>query len=95
MPRGEFRFANPAFLKIAGYEEEELLGADSLTLVFPEDRDKVRKYVLEVLKGGIQRPVYSELLPKTEISAGGLRRLLLSAMKENVHSLDILWITPS
>ena len=53
---GKFCFVNPAFLKIAGYEEEELLGADSLTLVFPEDRDKVRKYVLEILKGGNPTP---------------------------------------
>jgi PAS domain S-box-containing protein len=53
---GKFRFVNPAFLKIAGYQKDELLGADSLKLVFPEDRDRVRKNVLEMLKGGNPSP---------------------------------------
>jgi len=68
---GKFCFVNPAFLKIAGYEEEELLGVDSLTLVFPEDRDKVRKYVLEILKGGNPTPCLFRAVAKNgDISWG-------------------------
>jgi PAS domain S-box-containing protein len=48
---GVFRFANPAFQKISGYREDELLGMGPLNIVHPEDRDLVRGNAVKMLKG--------------------------------------------
>ncbi|HJX69776.1 MAG TPA: PAS domain S-box protein, partial [Dehalococcoidia bacterium] len=48
---GKFRFVNFTFQKYVGYSEEELLGMDSLSLVYPEDRDMVRQNAVKMLKG--------------------------------------------
>ncbi|MCF8145424.1 MAG: PAS domain-containing protein [Deltaproteobacteria bacterium] len=47
---GKFRFLNPEFLRISGYEEHELLGTDSLGIVHPEERDFVREKSIQMLK---------------------------------------------
>ena len=48
---GKFQFINPKFQKYAGYTEDELLGMDSLELVHPEDRQRVKENAIEMLKG--------------------------------------------
>ncbi len=48
---GKFQFVNPQFQKHAGYTEDELLDMDSLSIVHPEDREKVRENAVEMLKG--------------------------------------------
>lgn len=40
---GRSRYINPEFQKQTDYIEEELLGANSLSLVLPEDREMVRE----------------------------------------------------
>ncbi|RLA92881.1 MAG: hypothetical protein DRG25_05530 [Deltaproteobacteria bacterium] len=48
---GKFKLINPQFQKITGYSKEELLDMYSLKLVYPEDRDLVRKNAIKMLKG--------------------------------------------
>lgn len=49
---GKFQFiVTPQLLKLTGYDEGELTGRDSLTLVLPEDRGTVRENVMKMLKG--------------------------------------------
>jgi len=53
---GNFRFVNPQFHKYVGYTEDELLGMESLGLVHPEDRQRVRENAIEMLKGNRPSP---------------------------------------
>lgn len=48
---GKFRFLNPRVLKFTGYNEDELLGADCLRFIVPEDRDMVRENAAKMLRG--------------------------------------------
>ncbi|MBI3930450.1 MAG: PAS domain S-box protein [Chloroflexi bacterium] len=48
---GRFKFVNPQFQKDTGYNENELLGMDSLSLVVPGDREMVRGNAVGMLKG--------------------------------------------
>ncbi len=52
----KFKVVNPQFLKITGYDEEELLEKDSFTLVVPEDRAAVRENAIKMLKGERSTP---------------------------------------
>ncbi|MCX8011998.1 MAG: PAS domain S-box protein, partial [Desulfobacterota bacterium] len=49
--KGRFVYTNSRFQEFSGYSEEELLGKEALTLVFPEDREKVRGNAISMLKG--------------------------------------------
>ena len=53
---GKFQFVNPQFQKITGFREDELLGANSLDIVVPEDRDSVRENAITMLKGKRSSP---------------------------------------
>jgi PAS domain S-box-containing protein len=53
---GRFCYINPTFLSNTGYNEDELLGKDSLEIVFPEDREQVRENTIKILKGKLSRP---------------------------------------
>lgn len=53
---GVFRMVNPRFVRLTGYSQEELIGKKTLDLVFPEDRERVRKNAIRMLKGGEARP---------------------------------------
>jgi two-component system NtrC family sensor kinase len=48
---GRFCYTNSTFQNITGYSEDELLGRDSLELIVPEDRERVRENTIEMLKG--------------------------------------------
>jgi PAS domain S-box-containing protein len=48
---GKFCYVNPQFQRYSGYSEDELLGKDSLDLVFPKDREIVRNNAIHMLKG--------------------------------------------
>jgi PAS domain S-box-containing protein len=52
---GKFRYVNFRFEEISGYSEEELLGTDSLSYVYSEDRDAVRANAVHTLKGNFHR----------------------------------------
>jgi two-component system NtrC family sensor kinase len=53
---GKFQFVNPQFQKYTGFSEDELLGRESLELVHPEDRDRVRENAVAMLKGNLFPP---------------------------------------
>jgi two-component system NtrC family sensor kinase len=48
---GKFQFVNPQFQKYTGFSQNELLGTESLRLVHPEDRERVRENAVAMLKG--------------------------------------------
>lgn len=48
--KGKFLSVNPQFLKLTGYSEGELLGSDSLRIVFPADVKTVRENAIKMLK---------------------------------------------
>jgi len=52
----KFRFVNPQFQKYTGFSEDELLGKESLELVHPEDRERVRESAVAMLKGNRLSP---------------------------------------
>ena len=49
--KGKFVYTNPQFQQYSGYREDELLGMEALSLVFPEDRETVRNNAIQMLKG--------------------------------------------
>jgi PAS domain S-box-containing protein/putative nucleotidyltransferase with HDIG domain len=54
--KGKFRFINTQFERSTGYRATELIGQDSLAIVYPEDRDQVRRAALEMLRGKRTNP---------------------------------------
>ncbi len=84
---GVLRFVNPAFLSITGFSGEEILGKPSLSIVHPEDRERVRERAIRMLKGldssgyefrllakdGSERHVYEKV---ASIEYGGKRAVL-------------------
>jgi PAS domain S-box-containing protein len=53
---GKFRFVNPQFQKDTGFNEYELIYADSMQLVHPEDREEVRENAIDMLNGNRSSP---------------------------------------
>ena len=53
---GKFQFINPQFQKYTGFSQDELLDMESLELVHPEDRERVRENAVEMLKGNRLSP---------------------------------------
>jgi PAS domain S-box-containing protein len=53
---GKFQFVNPQFRKDTGFTEKELLNTDSLRLVHPKDRGKVKKNAVGMLKDNLSSP---------------------------------------
>jgi len=49
--KGKFVYTNPQFQQDNGYREDELLGMEALSLVFPEDRETVRNNAIQMVKG--------------------------------------------
>ena len=48
---GKFSFVNPYFEEMTGYSKDELIGRESLELVHPDDRERVRRDAIDMLKG--------------------------------------------
>ena len=61
---GIFRFVNPEFQRITGYSEQELLNQESLSLVYPEDKQKVRRNAIRMLKGERAAPYQARIVDK-------------------------------
>ena len=49
--QGKFHFLNAQFERSTGYRADELIGRDALFMVHPEDREKVRREAIEMLRG--------------------------------------------
>jgi len=92
---GKFRFVNPEFQKIAGYNEDELLGRDSFMIILPEDRDMVWENAVKMLKGERSSPYVYRAVNKdgdigwvietvTSIQYGG-RRATLGYFMDNTE----------
>jgi len=60
----KFQLTNPHFQKLTGYTAEELSGMDSLSLVLPEDRDKVKEEAVKMLKGKRSSPYQFRVVNK-------------------------------
>jgi PAS domain S-box-containing protein/putative nucleotidyltransferase with HDIG domain len=54
--KGKFRYLNSRFEQSTGYRAEELHERDSLSIVHPEDRERVRKEAIDMLKGKRSAP---------------------------------------
>ena len=61
---GKFIFVNPEFQRISGFDEKELLGTESLEIVLPEDRDRVRNNAIQMLKGEQHVPYEHRVVTK-------------------------------
>ncbi|MGV8079313.1 MAG: PAS domain S-box protein [Syntrophales bacterium] len=48
---GKFRFVNQHAADYWGYPREDLLGTESMSLVHPEDRERVRQAAIQMLRG--------------------------------------------
>ncbi len=94
---GKFVFLNPEFLRISGYEEQELLGASSLGIVHPEDKELVRENAIRTLKKERKTPYEHRVITKdgeirwiietvTSVEYGG-RRAALGYFMDNTHSV--------
>ena len=49
--QGKFHFLNAQFERSTGYRTDELIGQDALFMVHPEDRERVRREAIEMLRG--------------------------------------------
>jgi len=63
---GKFCYTNPPFQSTTGYTEDELLGRDSLELVVPEDRERVRENAIKMLKGELTLPYQFRVTHKND-----------------------------
>jgi len=61
---GKFQFVNSRFQRDTSYSEDELLGADSLSIVVPEDRVVVRGCAVSMLKGDRSAPYEFRIVDK-------------------------------
>ncbi len=62
---GKFQYVNPRFQESTGYSEEELLGTESLSYIFPGDRDTVRVNAILMLQGKLPYPYEYRLISKS------------------------------
>jgi len=61
---GRFKLVNPTVEEITGYSADELYGRRSLEIVAEEDREKVRKRAIEMLKGKSTEPYVYRIIRK-------------------------------
>ncbi|MFC1908610.1 PAS domain S-box protein [Chloroflexota bacterium] len=65
---GEFQYINPQLQQSLGYSKEELLNTDSLSYVFPGDRDVVRANAILMLQGKLPYPYEYRIISKIKES---------------------------
>ena len=76
---GTFQYVNPQFLKFTGYSEDELLGTDPLSYVFPGDRDVVRASAVLMLKGKpVSRSLISAVFPGLPVAITSVIRSFIA-----------------
>lgn len=61
---GRFKFVNTKFKEYTGFSDEELLGRDALSLVLPEDRERIRQNAILMLKGKSSSPYEFRVINK-------------------------------
>jgi PAS domain S-box-containing protein len=61
---GRFRYVNPEFQRYTGYTAEELMGKNSLNLVYHEDRAQVKQNTVNTLKGQLFSPYECRVVSK-------------------------------
>jgi PAS domain S-box-containing protein len=61
---GNFQYVNDVFRGVTGGSPDELLGTNSLELVFPEDRSDVRENAIKMLKGLSSTPYRYRIINK-------------------------------
>jgi len=61
---GKFRFVNPNFAAMGKYEEQEMLGMETLRLVHPDDRLTARENAIKMLKGERPTPYQFRIIAK-------------------------------
>ena len=61
---GVFKLVNPGFLNITGYDEDDLLGKNSCTIVHPEYRKQLRRNAISILKGERREPYEYQIITK-------------------------------
>ena len=72
---GKFKFLNDIFRGATGGSPEELIGANSMTLVLPEDREMVRENAIKMLKGELTSPYKYRI-----VNRNGERRWMLEGV---------------
>ena len=72
---GKFKFLNDIFRGATGGSPEELIGAKSMTLVLPEDREMVRENAIKMLKGELTSPYKYRI-----VNRNGERRWMLEGV---------------
>lgn len=60
----KFQWANQQFLQNTGYTNEEMIGADSLIMVHPDDREHVRRSARDMMRGEHAFPYEYRILTK-------------------------------
>jgi len=73
--QGKFHFLNAQFERSTGYRADELIGQDALFMVHPEDREKVRRDAIEMLRGMRTTPYEFRTITK-----GGQTRWILGTV---------------
>ncbi|HEY40843.1 MAG TPA: PAS domain S-box protein [Dehalococcoidia bacterium] len=61
---GRFLYVNPEFQRYTGYTAEELMGKNSLNLVYHEDRAQVKQNTVNTLKGQMFSPYECRVVSK-------------------------------
>jgi PAS domain S-box-containing protein len=61
---GKLKLVNPHFQRCTGYTEKDLINADPLSLVHPDDREMVKQRALMMLKGERTEPYEFRLLTR-------------------------------
>ncbi|MDI6776073.1 MAG: sugar phosphate nucleotidyltransferase [Syntrophales bacterium] len=77
---GRFKFVNQKFKEYSGFSEEELLGREALSLIHPEDRERVRQNAILMLKG---KTSALRTAPRTILSKSSLKNLKFLSEKSN------------
>ncbi|MFH1486947.1 MAG: PAS domain S-box protein [Chloroflexota bacterium] len=61
---GKFQLVNSQFAKDTGYSENELLTMEAMTIIFPQDQDKVMENVRRMAAGGCPTPFEHRVVAK-------------------------------